>query len=80
MPTPRRDESEACFMQSLQLGRDQGARAWELRTSIGLAGLWASDGRRDAARTLLQPVFEWFTEGFETADLAAAKHLLATLA
>jgi len=79
MPPPRREDAQACFAQSLQLSRDQGARGWELRTATDMAALWASDGRREDARALLQPLLEQFTEGFETADLTAAGHLLATL-
>ena len=66
-------------MQSLELSRRQGARAWELRTAIDLAALWAGQGRSDDARALLQPVFEQFVEGLDTADLKAAERLLATL-
>jgi predicted ATPase len=66
-------------MQSLELSRRQGARAWELRTATELATLLASQGRSENGRALLQPVFEQFTEGFETADLKAAERVLATL-
>jgi hypothetical protein len=68
-----------CLMQSLELSRRQGARAWELRTGIDLATLFAAEGRPDKARALLQPVFEQFVEGSETADVKAAHRLLATL-
>ena len=71
--------AERCFVQSLELSRRQGARAWELRTGIDLAALLASQGRREGARALLQPVFEQFVEGSDTADLKAAERLLATL-
>jgi hypothetical protein len=50
-----------------------------LRTAIDLAALWAAQGQRDRARANLQPIFEQFVEGFDTADLKAAEHLLATL-
>ena len=73
------DEAERCFMQSLDWSHRQAARAWELRTAIDLAALWASRNRSDAARELLQPVFEQFMEGLDTADLKAAEGLLATL-
>jgi predicted ATPase len=78
MPQPRHHDAEACFMQSLELSRRQGARAWELRTAVDLAKLWAGQGRSEDARALLQPVFEPFTEGRDTADLKAAALLLAT--
>src|SRR5262249_31968570 len=79
MPGPNIEEAEACFTQSLELSRQQGARAWELRTAIDLAGLYAVLARSGDARTLLLPVFEQFTEGLDTADLKAAEHLLTTL-
>jgi predicted ATPase/DNA-binding winged helix-turn-helix (wHTH) protein len=79
MPEPRIEDAESCFMQSLDLGRHQGARAWELRTATDLAALWAKQGRSDDARALLQPVFEQFTEGLDTADLKAAEGLLRML-
>ena len=66
-------------MQSLELSRDHGSRAWELRTATDLAALWAGQGRAEDARALLLPVFEQFTEGLDTPDLKAAQHLLTTL-
>jgi predicted ATPase len=72
-------EAESSFMQSLELSRRQGARAWELRTATDLAALFASQGRSERGRALLQPVFEQFVEGSHTADLKAAERLLATL-
>jgi predicted ATPase/DNA-binding winged helix-turn-helix (wHTH) protein len=76
---PRLDEAEKCLMQSLELSRRQGARGWELRSAIDLATLWAHQERHDRGRILLRPVFEQFTEGFETDDLQAAERLLKTL-
>ncbi|MGY3392539.1 putative ATPase [Bradyrhizobium sp. USDA 3311] len=78
MPT-RVDDAERWFKQSLELSRRQGAPAWELRTAIDLAALLAGRGQPDDACGLLRPVFEQFTEGLETADLAAAGRLLASL-
>jgi predicted ATPase len=72
-------DAEMCFVQSLELSRRQGARAWELRSAIDLAALWAGLGRSADARALLLPAFEQFTEGLDTADLAAAERLLTTL-
>ena len=80
MPQPDRDDAQMCLRRSLQMSRRQGASAWELRAAIDLAALSAAQGRREDARTVLQPVFERFMEGFDTADLNAAKRLLATLA
>lgn len=79
MPKPRTKEAERCFEASLELSRTQGSRAWELRTATDLAAHWAGHGRAEDARALLQPVFEQFTEGFDTPDLKAAKSLLTTL-
>jgi predicted ATPase/DNA-binding winged helix-turn-helix (wHTH) protein len=80
VPQPRVDDAEICFTQSLDLSRHQGARAWELRAANDMAALRARQGRPDDARRLLQPVFEQFVEGLETADLRTAKSLLADLA
>lgn len=79
MSQPNRDDAEMYFMQSLELSRRQGARAWELRTGVDLAALLAAEGRSESALALLQPVFEQFVEGSDTADLKAAERLLATL-
>jgi hypothetical protein len=79
MPQPRREEAEACFIQSLDWSRRQGARSWELRTAVDLAALWAADGQRERAQSVLQPIFEVFVEALDTADLMAAERLLATL-
>jgi predicted ATPase/DNA-binding winged helix-turn-helix (wHTH) protein len=72
-------DAEICFAQSLELSRRQSARAWELRTVTDLATLYADQGQSERGRALLQPVFEQFAEGFDTADLRAAKSLLSTL-
>ncbi len=79
MPRPSVEDAEKCFMQSLELSRRQGARAWELRTAVDLATLLADQGRRENGRALLQPVFEQFVEGWDTADLKAAERVLSTL-
>ncbi len=79
MPRSRGDDAEACFRQSLEISRRQSARAWELRAGADLAALLAAQGRGDSARALLQPVFERFSEGLDTADLKTAERLLATL-
>ena len=73
------DDAELCFTQSLELSRRQGARAWELRSAIDLATLWAGEGRSGEARGVLLPVFQQFTEGSDTADLKSAERLLRTL-
>jgi predicted ATPase len=57
----------------------QSAKPWELRAATSLARHWQQQGKRDAARALLEPVFRWFTEGFDTADLRDASALLDEL-
>jgi predicted ATPase len=79
MPKPRTEAAVQCFMQSLELSRAYGSRAWELRAATDLAALWAGQGRSDDARALLQPVFAQFTEGLDTPDVKAAERLLTTL-
>lgn len=79
MRAPDLREAELCFIESLELSRRQGARAWELRTAIDLAKLLTGRGDRKNGRTLLQPVYAGFSEGFETADLRAAEELLDSL-
>jgi class 3 adenylate cyclase/predicted ATPase len=72
----RAAEAEACHHQALAVARDQGARLWELRAVTSLARLWADQHKRAEARDLLDPIYGWFTEGFDTADLKDAKALL----
>jgi predicted ATPase/DNA-binding winged helix-turn-helix (wHTH) protein len=79
VPEPEARETETCLNESLELSRRQGARSWELRTARDLAKLLADNGQSENARTLLQSVYQGFSEGFETAELKAAEGLLATL-
>jgi predicted ATPase len=72
-------EAEACFHQAISIAQHQQAKSWELRAATSLARLWRSQGKRDEARELLAPVYSWFTEGFDTADLIEAKNLLDEL-
>ena len=62
------------------MARQQQAKSWELRAAMSLARLWQQQGKRAEARDLLVPIYGWFTEGFETADLQEAKALLEELA
>jgi predicted ATPase len=78
-PAARLEEAAACFERALALARQSQARAWELRAATSLARLWQQQGRCEAARVLLAPVYDWFTEGFDTADLREAKALLDEL-
>ena len=73
-------EAEACFQQALAVARRQQAKSWELRAARSLARLWQSRGKQAEARELLAPIYGWFTEGFDTADLQEAKALLEELA
>jgi DNA-binding winged helix-turn-helix (wHTH) protein/predicted ATPase len=72
--------SEASFHQALVVARAQQAKSWELRAAVSLGRLWQQQGKRTAARQLLEEVYGWFTEGFETADLQEAQGLLEELA
>jgi predicted ATPase len=78
-PTARATDAEACFQQAVGIAQRQGARALELRAALSLSRLWQHQGRRVAARALLAPVYGWFTEGFDTADLQEANALLDEL-
>lgn len=75
----RRTEAEAQLRASIECARRQQARSWELRSSKTLAELLIECGQRDAAHQLLAPIYDWFTEGFETYDLKAARALLEDL-
>jgi predicted ATPase len=76
---PDMAQAEACFQQALTVARRQQAKSWELRAAMSLARLWQQQGKRTEARALLAPVYGWFTEGFDTADLQEAKALLEVL-
>jgi predicted ATPase len=73
------EEAEACFREALDLARQRSTKAWELRAAAGLAGLWRRQDRSRDAHDLLAPIYGWFTEGFETADLKDARTLLNQL-
>jgi predicted ATPase len=77
--TPETSRAATCFEQALAVARRQQAKWWELRAAMSLARLWQQQGKRDEAHQLLAPVYGWFTEGFDTADLQDAKALLAEL-
>jgi class 3 adenylate cyclase/predicted ATPase len=76
---PNEDQAETCFRQALDVARRQQAKSLELRAAMSLARLWQRQGQRTAARDLLAPVYGWFTEGFDTADLQEAKALVEAL-
>jgi predicted ATPase len=72
-------EAETCLRQALDIARRQQAKSWELRAATSLSRLWQQQGKRNTARRLLEPIYGWFTEGFDTADLQEAKALLEEL-
>jgi predicted ATPase len=72
-------EAQRCFELALAVARDQHAKSWELRAALSMARMWLQDSQFDDARALLAPIYGWFTEGFETADLIEAKALLDQL-
>ena len=76
---PLQAEAETWLQQALAVARRQQAKSLELRAAMSLARLWQQQGKRQAAHDLLAPVYEWFTEGFDTADLQEAKGLLQEL-
>ena len=72
-------EAEACFHEAIEIARRQSAKSWELRATVSLARLLRDTGRRSEARAMLAQIYNWFTEGFDTADLKDAKALLDEL-
>jgi predicted ATPase len=72
-------EAATCFRQALDVARRQQAKSWELRAAMSLTRLWQGQGKHAEARELLAPIYDWFTEGFDTADLREAKGLLEAL-
>jgi predicted ATPase len=76
---PDAAQVEACFQQALALACHQEAKSWELCAATSLARLWQAQDKRQDAYDLLAPVYNWFTEGFDTADLQEAKALLEEL-
>jgi class 3 adenylate cyclase/predicted ATPase len=72
-------EAESFFRRAREIARTQSARMWELRASRSLAALLAKQGKREEARTTVADVYDWFTEGFDIADLKEAKALLDEL-
>jgi predicted ATPase len=73
-------EAETWLQRALDMARRQEAKSLELRAAMSLSRLWHQQGKRAEARALLAPIYSWFTEGFDTADLQEAKALLDALA
>ncbi len=72
-------EAESCFQKAIEIARQQAAKSLELRACTSLARLWQGNGRRNEARQTLSEIYDWFTEGFDTADLQEAASLLKEL-
>jgi serine/threonine protein kinase/tetratricopeptide (TPR) repeat protein len=72
-------EAEALFQKALEVSRKQKAKSWELRAVMSLSRLWQNQGKKEEARKMLEEIYGWFTEGFNTADLKEAKALLKAL-
>jgi class 3 adenylate cyclase/predicted ATPase len=78
-PRPDAAKAQAYFERALAIAREQEAKSWELRAAMSLARLWRDQGKPREARELLAPVYGWFAEGFDTADLREAKAVLDKL-
>lgn len=74
--TKDRSKAEACFQKAIEIAQRQNAKSPELRAAVSLGRLWCDQGKQAEARDLLAPVYGWFTEGFDTADLKDAKAVL----
>ena len=72
-------EAEAAFREAVEIARSQSAKLYELRAATSFARLLLNTGGRDEARAMLAQIYNWFTEGFDTADLKDAKALLEQL-
>lgn len=79
LPGEDQTRAQSCFEQAIAIANAQSAKSWELRAATSLARLWADQGKRNDAHDLLAPIYNWFTEGFATADLREAKVLLEEL-
>jgi predicted ATPase len=79
-PDPDAAKAQTYFERALIVARKQQAKSWELRAAMSMARLWRDQGRQEGARALLAPIYDWFTEGFDTRDLMEAKALLDALA
>jgi tetratricopeptide (TPR) repeat protein len=78
-PTSNKQVAEQSFRKAIEVARAQEAKGWELRAATSLARLWEAEGKRREAHELLAPIHDWFTEGLDTRDVAAARELLESL-
>ena len=74
------EEAESLFLRAIEIAKSQEGKSFELRAATSLARLWSRQGKKDEARELLAPIYDWFTEGFDTQDLKDAQALLEELA
>ena len=79
LAAPDEEQAEGCFQKALEVARGQKAKSLELRAAMSLSRLWQRQGKKEEAQKLLAKIYGWFTEGFDTADLKAAKTLLEEL-
>jgi predicted ATPase len=77
---PDEEKAQAYFERAISIARQQQTKSWELRAATSMARLWRNQGKCKEARELLAPIYNWFTEGFNTRDLKEAKALLEELA
>jgi len=73
------NKAEDCFNKAIHISQHQQAKSWELRSTVSLCRLWQKQGKREESRKILQEIYNWFTEGFDTKDLQEAKALLEEL-
>ena len=73
-------KAEACFHQAIEAARWQGAKSLELRAAMSLSRLWQKQGKKRQAHKRLAQIYDWFTEGYDAADLQEAKTLVEELA
>ena len=76
---PDTEKAERHFERALGVARQQQGKSWQLRAAMSMARLWRDQDKRHEARNLLAPIYDWFTEGFDTLDLKEAKALLDEL-
>ena len=79
LSSDKQAEAENCFQQAIAIAQNQQAKSLELRAATSLSRLWQQQGKRQEAHDLFTPVYGWFAEGFDTADLIEAKALLDVL-
>jgi len=80
MQDSSKTEADRAFRTAIDVARRQSAKSWELRATTSLSRLLVKQGRRNEARQMLSEIYNWFTEGLDTADLTDAKALLDELA